>query len=165
MSPINLSNAKDWVAAVSYTETGQTQPISSSQQSPKRTKIWDHKKMIQDSQVIWQELWEVLVAFRNGKPPTHRRLSSAASQLPELRPVGQEWGKRKIWGYFALDVTGLAEALWAMLSFDSAGSGLLTRPWIPSPLIYGLCSQQIYTLCGFVFIVLLLPRAGSIPQT
>lgn len=39
VSPINLSNGKDGVAALKYTKTGKTQPISSSQQSPKRTKI------------------------------------------------------------------------------------------------------------------------------
>lgn len=115
--------------------------------------------MIPDSQGHMADVPRSTDGLQKWKNPTHHQVLSTVSKFPKQRMVG-EVGGRGIFGYFAVDMSGPAEVPWVGLSLIQrhwASSG----PRTPSALIYGLCSQQVYTLCGFVFIALLLQELVS----
>lgn len=88
------------------------------------------------------------------KTPPSTRLQSAASQLPGQRLVGDNV---RLFCREQDRPIGGPEQCGPWVPGQQASTG----PRIPSPQIYGLYSQQIYTLCGFVFIVLLLHELAS----
>lgn len=97
-------------------------------------------------------------SLQKWKNPTHHQVLSTVSKFPKQRMVGKLG--EGIFGYFAVDMSGPAEIPWLGCPWFS-GHWASSGPRTPSALIYGLYSQQVYTLCGFVFIALLLQELVS----
>ena len=93
------------------------------------------------------------------KNPTHHQVLSTVSKFPKQRMVG-EAGGRGIFGYFAVDMSSPAEVPLVGPSLIQRALGLFRAP-DPLSTDLWLGSQQIYTLCGFVFIALLLQELVS----
>lgn len=117
------------------------------------------RKWFQTARVTWQMFREALIAFRNGKTPHITRFCQQYLSFQNREWWGKLGGGESSvilqWTWAAQQKSHELGCPWFSGHWASSG------PRTPSALIYGLYSQQVYTLCGFVFIALLLQELVS----